>query len=173
MDSSQITIRPLCFEDLKAYKTLRLQALQESSQAFDDSYELAHERPDSYWKEKMESFSNNVSMGAFDKEKLVGVCCFEFDSNPKIDHLAEFSFLYVSPQYQNSGIGSQLLQESLEALAIHRPQITQANLHVCTQQKAAIKLYERFGFEVVTELKSSRKLDGQFFDDYLMTLFIK
>lgn len=55
--------------------------------------------------------------------------------------------LGVLAPYRGSGIGSLLLQRSLDACK-EDPAIEEAYLHVQTSNEDAVRFYERFGFEV-------------------------
>lgn len=71
----------------------------------------------------------------------------------------------VHPGYRNKGIGTKFIKAVLEELA--KMNVKEVNLHVHVSNTGAIKLYERFGFEIVRVEKPDYAEDESF---YLMRL---
>jgi ribosomal protein S18 acetylase RimI-like enzyme len=173
MNESDIKISKLSSDDWKSYKELRLKALKEEPQGFDASFEDFVEKPDEYWIEKTGILVDNehISLVAKDGEKVVGIICSDFSKNKKVRHIADVSFLYVLPESRGKGVGKKLLMAVLEEVKSN-PEIVKVNLRVCSEQKVAVRLYKSVGFEEVSLMKKERFVDGIFYDDYKMSLFI-
>lgn len=109
---------------------------------------------------------NQLMIGVFDNEKMVGNLSFAAGSKPRIRHSGEFG-ISVLKAYWGKGIGTALL-EYLIQWAEESNIIQKINLRVRSDNTQAIKVYEKFGF--VTEGRVTREffIDGQFYDIILM-----
>lgn len=65
---------------------------------------------------------------------------------------AEIESIAVDPDFRRQGIGRRLLAEMIEAIL--KRGVNLVILEVRPSNKAAIKLYEKFGFEIVERLKN-------------------
>lgn len=88
------------------------------------------------------SFFAPASFVALDRytQKTCGVCLTSLVSE-RTGHITQ---LCVGPEHRGSGLGRQLLEKSLSALAAHGTLRT--SLTVTTQNLPAIRLYENMGF---------------------------
>jgi RimJ/RimL family protein N-acetyltransferase len=77
--------------------------------------------------------------------------------------------LYVLPLFRGRGCGKALVQRALRRAA-HTPSIRRVNLTVVTRQEAAFRLYQSLGFRVYGTEAETFSCDGEFYDEYLMTL---
>ncbi len=73
----------------------------------------------------------------------------------------------VHEEWQGKGIGKALMQAGLD-LADNWLNLTRLELEVYTDNEAAIRLYERFGFEREGTLRQHAFRDGRFVDAYMM-----
>jgi ribosomal protein S18 acetylase RimI-like enzyme len=96
----------------------------------------------------------------------------DLEQNPKIRHIADLSFLYVTRAARGKGVGKTLADEIMQELK-KISYIEKVNLRVCSVQTAAVELYQSLGFEIVSEMKKERCVDGKYYDDYKMSLFIR
>ena len=97
-------------------------------QCFPDAWEA------SFFQDKLES--SCLAYGAFQEERLIG-----FIFTQLVQGEGEILTFCVQEQCRGRGIGAQLLQKLLQ-----QSKISQYFLEVNAQNKAAISLYERFGF---------------------------
>jgi len=81
---------------------------------------------------------------SFGEERVVGYVCIRviFDT-------AHILNLAVLPKLRRRGIGSRLLQNALEELKSSRPDIEFVILEVRESNIPAIRLYEKFGFNII------------------------
>lgn len=106
---------------------------------------------------------------ALDGDQVVGWCdVFPFE-NPRHAHRGGLG-MGCLPAYRGKGLGGRLLGATLDHA--RRFGLEKVELHVYTSNTAAIRLYERFGFEREGLLRSYRKLDGVTFDCLAMGKFL-
>jgi len=101
--------------------------------------------------------------------ELIGSIDFQNGKSKKINHKGSFG-LIVKPSWQNKGIGKLLLSALIEWVKAHSS-IEVINLTVSEENKPAIELYKKFGFQITGREPFSLKLqDGRFLVDLTMTL---
>ena len=71
----------------------------------------------------------------------------------------ELDDLYIFPEFQNQGIGSQVIRKCCSS--VNEPVI----LYVFVKNHRAVSLYKRFGFEIVRTIKDSRYIMKKSKDD--------
>jgi L-phenylalanine/L-methionine N-acetyltransferase len=89
-----------------------------------------------------------------------------YPDRPRRRHAATFG-MAVHDDWQGMGIGGALLQGILD-LADRWLNLTRIELEVYTDNEAAIRLYERAGFEQEGRLRNYAFRDGQYVDAYVM-----
>lgn len=107
---------------------------------------------------------------AVDGDEVVGWCDVFPHENPRHAHRGSLGMGCV-PTHRGQGIGGRLLEATLDHA--RRFGLEKVELHVYTSNTAAIRLYERFGFEREGLLRSYRKLDGVTFDCLAMARFLR
>ncbi|MGI9289471.1 MAG: GNAT family N-acetyltransferase [Pseudomonadales bacterium] len=81
-------------------------------------------------------------------------------------HAASFG-MGVHDEWQNKGVGSELMKAAID-LADNWLNVMRLELTVYTDNKPAVKLYERFGFVTEGTLEKYAFRDGQYVDAYSM-----
>lgn len=102
-------------------------------------------------------------------EAIVGWCDVGLSDRPGFTHRGHLG-MGVHPDYRGQGIGSRLLRSALELA--RETGLECVDLDVYASNVPAIRLYEKFGFEVEGRKKRGRKLDGVYDDIIDMALFI-
>jgi ribosomal protein S18 acetylase RimI-like enzyme len=145
-------------EDLSAYKTIRLECLENYPQNFGTLY-----------KEEIKAtkfkFDDIIAkppgidflMGEFDGGKLIGICGFIQEKRLRTRYVGEISQMYVKPAYAGKGIGAGLLQATI-AVAFANAEIKKIILAVAVINTAAQKLYLKNNFTQYGKLEN-------YFDD--------
>jgi ribosomal protein S18 acetylase RimI-like enzyme len=165
--SESIALRVLTSADAKAYREVRVAALEEDPPAFgsrpEDEPNLAATAT------RLAQSDDRCFFGAFQDERLIGIVRLSRYDAPNEKHRAYLAGLYVLPHFRRSGCGRALVKQALNR-AVTLSGIRRINLTVVTQQTAAIRLYESLGFCIYgTELETFSKA-GCFYDEHLMTL---
>lgn len=75
--------------------------------------------------------------------------------------------MMVHPDFHNQGIGSALMQAAID-LAERWLNLSRVELSVYTDNPAAIRLYEKFDFQIEGTLRRYAYRDGEYVDAYMM-----
>lgn len=162
-------VRLLTSADAEVYLPMRLRALHEQPPAFgsppDDEPNLAETAV------RLAESDDRCFFGAFQGKQLIGIIRLSRYSASNEKHRAYLAGLYVLPPFRRSGCGRALVRQTLDR-AESSPTIRRVNLTVVTQQKAAIRLYQSFGFRIYGTEQETFSSAGKFYDEHLMTLEI-
>jgi ribosomal protein S18 acetylase RimI-like enzyme len=109
----------------------------------------------------------DIRLIALDASKVVGWCHIRPDGWEGFTHTGRLG-MGVLKEYRGQGIGSALLHQAL-AEARNRG-LERVDLSVFASNTTAVRLYEKFKFEVEGRKKSARKLDGMYDDIIMMAL---
>ena len=153
-------------EEWEAYKILRLEALRREPHAFGSSFAEAQDKPDSYWKSRLEAVAaqdGNWLLFAKDQGVLVGMVGAFVGNIPAV---AEIVSVYVSPAARGQGVSRKLMTALLDALRASEP-VKRARLTVNREQASAVALYQKFGFAVVGE-EAAAMGNGKVHGEYIM-----
>ena len=74
---------------------------------------------------------------------------------------------YVEKEYRGKGIGHKLMESVIKNIQ-KNVNVSKIELNVNPEQKAAVKLYEKYGFELVGRLEKGLKIDDKFYDELIM-----
>ncbi|MBI5177924.1 MAG: GNAT family N-acetyltransferase [Nitrospinae bacterium] len=109
-----------------------------------------------------------------EKGELMGVSSFkrETDNREKLSHKGLLFRMYVASEYAGRGIGVELIRRIVDR-AKQLGTIEQINLTVVAGNDKAKSLYLKHGFRVYGVEKNSVKSDGRYYDEELMTLFLR
>ena len=165
-----IHYRKLLPADSTSSREVRLDALKKFPENFGSSYEAESAKPKLAFEIVIEQQGgSNFMIGAFDEDKLIGICGFAQETGPKIQHRGLIIQMYIRPEYQGKGLGLQLLQTTInEAFKI--PEVEQLALGVITHNLGATKIYERAGFKEFGIQSHYIKIGNRYFDQRLMLL---
>lgn len=156
--------RRLAASDAEAYRGLRIEGLKESPASFGSSPAEEIDKPASAWVDRLDK---GFVFGLFDAATLVGTAGFYREAMLKSAHRGHLVGVYLSPTARGRG-GADLLVAAVIAEA--RNHVLQLHLAVTQDNDKARRLYERHGFVTYGEDPRGLKVDGVFYDDYLMVL---
>lgn len=143
---SQISYRLLTLEDAESYHSIRLECLKNYPENFGDSYEEELLISDSRFRQELTQQNNHSFWyGAFDAGKLIGISGFIQQKRMKTKHRGDLVQVYVNPGFANRGIGSRLIQLTIDK-AFESASVEKILLSVVYSNDKAIALYKKFGF---------------------------
>lgn len=164
-------IRLLEESDTIAYRGLRLEALQDSPDAFATTYEDEIKKSLEDYRDRL-SRKDFCTFGAFDDGQLVGVVSLIREQARKLRHRSSIVAMYVTPEGRRKRVGKNLMQSAIQ-YAKQIEGIEQIYLSVVTTNTAAIKLYHSLGFEIFgTEKRALKSSDSTYWDEYHMVLYL-
>lgn len=146
----------------KEHRNLRLEALKTDSIAFGSSYEEEARLPKEIWIKRAKG-----ALFAFSNGKPIGMITYVFRKKAKIKHIANIFGVYVEQEFRGLGIGEKLVESAISSIKKNK-RIIKINLNVNSKQKAAVKLYEKYGFKAVGLLKKDLHVNGKFYDEIIM-----
>ncbi|PAD82688.1 GNAT family N-acetyltransferase [Niallia circulans] len=163
-------IRQLGPDDAEAYFALRLEALQTNTEAFGSSYEEEKDYPLSRTQSRLSDPASYVC-GAFVEKDLVGIVTLMRETKKKLSHRANIYAVYVTPKCRGKGVAKHLLKATIEK-SRDLQGIEQVYLAVVAENAAAKKVYQAFGFETYGIDRKAIKINGKYYDEELMVLFL-
>ncbi|MDN4607892.1 GNAT family N-acetyltransferase [Sporosarcina highlanderae] len=163
-------IKRLCPQDAGAYYTIRLEALTMNPEAFAASFLEEKRQSAEKYSERFQG-DDSVTFGAFDESGLIGTITLIPEKLMKLKHRASIVAMYVKPEKRGNGVAKQLMGAVIQ-MAGSLEGIEQIHLTVVSSNSAAIRLYSSFGFKTYGIEKNALKIDGTYFDEELMVLFL-
>lgn len=162
-------VRILTDHDAAALWHIRLEALQREPHAFSESVAEHQARSVEKVATQVGASRESFGLGAFLDARLVGILRFERAQREKNRHRASLHAVYVTSEYRGRGIARQLLTEVLR-LARSQQGLEQVELSVSSEQAAAKRLYESFGFTCYGRKEHALKMGSEYVDYDLMVL---
>ena len=166
MEKEKYVISKLPGSRWQECKNLRLEALKTVPLAFGSSYEAEKDLTDQDWKNRIHN-----ALFALDGNEPVGMIVLIVGSDHKTRHIATIYSLYIKLPFRGKGIGFQLMKSAIASLK-GREYVKKIKLAVNVEQKAAIRLYEKFGFIPAGTLHQEIFHEGNYYDELIMELFL-
>ena len=167
--SAIITLPPARWREAKQ---LRLEALLDTPTAFASSYEEEAALPEEVWIARLTTAverDGNVTFFAEVDGALVGMAGAGWSGKAKLRHVAEVYGVYVAPEIRGRGIARRLMDRLLDELR-SMGQIEKVSLGVTSDNAAAVRIYEKLGFEIVGTARRELRVDGRYYDLHFMEL---
>ena len=118
----------------------------------------------------LEHSDRGIFLLARTQDGIIGTASYAVCPKRRASHRGEFG-LCVAKAYWNRGVGTALLQRIL-AFAKDRAGSEIVSAEVRSDNRAAIRLYERFGFEKIGTFRGYFKIGGEWVDFDIMELFL-
>ncbi len=166
-------IRMLTEANATAFRDIRLRALREEPTAFTSSLEeFSHQTLDKIAARFRSEPSEQFMLGAFQDDKLVGLCGFYREAMLKQRHKGNIISMYVTPEARGQGLGRALMNDVIRR-ARQIAGVEQLLLGVMTTQAAARKLYESLGFVVFGREARAVRIGDNYYDEEFMVLNLR
>nr|WP_284144935.1 GNAT family N-acetyltransferase [Tianweitania aestuarii] len=156
--------------DLDAFKALRLEALQDSPEAFGASPADEDAFETSFILGRCAPPPPGLTLGAFDDQTLIGMAAYVPESGLKTRHKAKLVSVYLKPSWRKSGVGRAMV-EAIIAHARQQRVILQCNATM--HNLPARRLYHALGFVPYGVERDALVIDGQGFDEELLMLDLR
>ncbi len=128
-------------------------------------------RPSEKCKARLES-GNAIVLGAFEKDRLIGILKISKHSLFKLRHIAVIGSMYISPKHRRSGAGKALLTEAISQ-AKKMKDTEQLHLSVTSTNGTRKKTLRSVRITLFSTEKRALKLDHQQYVDVdQMVLFL-
>ena len=109
--------------------------------------------------------AGEIRLVALDKSKIIGWCDIETNQREGFTHAGRLG-MGILQEYLRQGLGASLLDETL-SVARERG-LERVELDVYASNIAAIKLYEKFNFQIEERKRKARKLNETYDDIIVM-----
>lgn len=121
-----------------------------------------------YWRKRLsENTESTYNLVGIIEGRIVGmVSVHTFPNRPRRRHAGAIG-ISVHDDWQGKGVGKELMRAIVD-LADNWLNLTRLELEVYADNEAAIRLYERFGFEVEGRLRQHALRNGEFVDSIIM-----
>ena len=169
VNTAEIQIRQLTPGDAALYRSIRLEGLKESPEAFGSTFDAEFTKPLAWFFDRL---SSSVVFGAIRDAKLLnakilGVAGFAVRDGAKEAHKGLLWGMYVRPDARGAGVARRLVEA---VIAYARPHVELIQLSVVVGNEQARRLYARLGFVEYGIEKNSLKYDGRYYDEILMAM---
>lgn len=164
--SAPFEVRRLSPSDAAAYRDLRLAGLRADPEAFGASWEEEAAHPLAWFGDRLDQ---NVIFGGEEtvKSALRGVVSFYVPDSAKQRHKGVLWGMFICPEARGTGLGPLLVARVLEHA---RQTVEEVRLTVVATNAAAIRLYERAGFERYGLEQRALKIGNGYHDEVLMAI---
>lgn len=168
MDSmNKIQIKPLSGEEIEGFHAC-LDAVARERKYLGLTEAPPIERTREWLRKGMER--GEIRLIALDGTKIVGWCDIGVSEREGFTHSGRLG-MGVLKEYRGQGIGSRLLEETLSEARDRG--LERIELDVYASNIPAIRLYEKFAFQVEGRKRKARKLDGNYDDLIVMAILFK
>ena len=163
-----LDVRRLGPVDAIAVRDLRLEGLRLHPQNFGSAWEEEATQPLSFFEDRLSGSA--ISLGAEANGELVGMTSLSPKSRVKLAHDVEINGFVVKAVFHRQGVGRALMQSAMELMRSNEfpAKAYFATLTVTSNNEAARRLYESFGFTVCGQLQHALCVDSVFYDELLM-----
>lgn len=142
--STPPVIRRLNTGEADLYRTVRLESLKESPEAFASTYEAALERSEESWQQQADTSASGPDRATFIvlMDRPVGIAALY--RNPEKAEEGEMIQVWVSPEHRGSTVAADLLHTLFTWAASNSFQTIIAE--VTSTNTRALRFYEKHGF---------------------------
>src|SRR5438876_1130752 len=109
-------IRSICENDMRGYKTLRLEALRDHPTAFGSDYEEDRKLPDSFWIERIKTALDESAGRIFladNGDRLAGSLGVYRQRGAKCRHQGHIWGVYVRPEFRGRRLTDRMMDEAV------------------------------------------------------------
>lgn len=112
----------------------------------------------------------SIMVLAMDGAEIAGIGTIHSGNKIKSRHQGELGIV-VAQKYPKKGIGSEIIRQLID-FCKHNGITTRIQLDTLCANEVAVKLYEKFGFEIEGRMRNQTRVDGVYYDLYVMGLLL-
>lgn len=168
INKAPFEVRRLSPSDAAAYRDLRLAGLEAHPEAFGASWEEEAAHSLAWFEDRLDR--NVIFGGGQAAAALTGAVGFYVPDGAKQRHKGTLWGMFIKPEARGTGLGSSLVARVLEHA---RQTVEEVRLTVVATNAAAIRLYERVGFERYGLEQRALKIGNDYHDEVLMALSLR
>lgn len=165
-------IRPIRPDEVSELYGLRLRALREDPDAFDQTVDDAERKGSSPITELISAADSGRDLVLVVEacEGLKGLVVVSRSRRPRSQHRARLWGMWVAPEVRGRGVGGALLSGAVEWC--REQGVEMVDLWVVTDHAGAIRVYERAGFRICGTTRDGMRWQGRPQDEHQMTLHL-
>jgi ribosomal protein S18 acetylase RimI-like enzyme len=167
MNPGQITVRRLLPEEAEVFRSIRLEALATSPEAFATTWAKAAADPLARF---AQSLTEAAVFGVFLAGEIAGMAGLYREQGERKQHRGMLWGMYVRPAAQGRGLGRALLRA---VLAHAESELEQVHLVVVSDNEPARRLYESEGFSAYGLEPHALKQGQRYLDEILMVRLLR
>lgn len=157
---NEITVRALTEDEWETYRSLRLEALQESPDAFVADHDAEVAEPEEFWRKRMRRSARLVAES--DGEQ-VGVASVGDATESDAENGGQLFGLWVRPDWRGRSVAASLVRQS--ALVAESKGFGQLFYWVGSDNGRAVAFASSFGFRPTDERRPMRVASGEATED--------
>lgn len=164
-------IRIMNSQDLNQFYDLRYMALEISPHSYGNHLEIWQKSSKEGVLSMLQdsaSDSDNYILGSFQEQQLTGMLGLIRERKLNVAHKGTLWGFFVSPEYRNQGVGTQLVKEGLN-LAQRMKDLNHLRLIVTEIDEIAKKIFEAQGFQSYGIEEAGLKSQGCFYNQIFMS----
>lgn len=163
MIKGEIETKLLDQTDVDVFRRIRLEALEREPAAFASSYHDWLGLSESEWVRRL---SHNIVFVAFRQSEPVGIMGLMRQKPSKMAHRASLIMVYVRKEERGTEVATNLFGMIVRTAAERG--ISQLELNASVENPAAIRFYQRMGFDEIGRIPAGFIHEGKEIDDILM-----
>lgn len=118
------------------------------------------------WRSRMETEGAYMLVASVDGDLVGQINVMTFPNSPRRKHVGEIG-MAVRDDWQGRGVGTALMQAAVD-LSDNWLALTRLELEVFVDNPPAVRLYQKFGFEIEGVKRAFAYRDGRYVDVYAM-----
>ena len=158
--------RVLTEADVTIFRALRLEGLANNPEAFGASLAREQDHDDKHFREILRE---DVVIGGFIDDKLVGMDGLRGNHHPKLAHKCHLWGVYVTEAHRGTGI-AEIIVDAVTARAQAHYKIIHAR--VVSTNGGARRFFDRIGFKLYGVERRAIKVGSEYFDEEMRAKFL-
>jgi len=151
--------------DASAFRDIRLEGLSRHPEAFGASYEDELQYSEMQIGDRIAN--NFIFGGVCEDGTLAGVIAVNKSHGAKVRHIGSIWGMYVRPEARGTGLSRLLMSAAVDEA---KTTCRSIRLSVVSSNRAAIRLYESFGFKAWAKDTEALRVGDVYHDEILMRL---